>query len=203
MSGWAVFVAGWESTPRCRLGYGGWSFCSCSAVTGRVCCCMCCSGFVCLSRSKRETGPALRPAQPLVRPSKREHLMKTSDLVFIGIKGSVVALDRATGQQVWATHLKGSDFVNVVMEEGAVLASCCGEIFCLDPLTGNALWHNPLKGFGTGLATIATEHNPGTGNGPVSAAKRRRDEQTAASAAVEIGRSTRLNSSHLGISYAV
>ena len=41
--------------------------------------------------------------------------MKTSDLVFIGIKGSVVALDRATGQQVWATHLKGSDFVNVVV----------------------------------------------------------------------------------------
>ena len=32
--------------------------------------------------------------------------MKTSDLVFIGIKGSVIALDRATGQQVWATHLK-------------------------------------------------------------------------------------------------
>jgi hypothetical protein len=31
--------------------------------------------------------------------------MKTEQLVFIGIKGSVVALNRATGQQVWATHL--------------------------------------------------------------------------------------------------
>src|ERR1035437_5348303 len=109
--------------------------------------------------------------------------MKTSDLVFIGIKGSVVALNRATGEQVWATHLKGSDFVNVVVQDGTVLASCYGEIFCLDPFTGNARWNNPLKGFGLGLATIAMEHNAGSGNGPVSAEKRRRDELTAASAA--------------------
>ena len=109
--------------------------------------------------------------------------MKTSDLVFIGIKGSVLALDRATGQQVWATHLKGFDFVNVIVQDGAVLASCYGEIFCLDPVTGDALWHNPLKGFGRGLATIATEHNPGDGNAPVLAEKRRRDEAATASAA--------------------
>ena len=107
--------------------------------------------------------------------------MKISDLVFIGIKGSVVALNRAAGQQVWATRLKGSDFINVVLQDGAVLASCCGEIFCLDPLTGSMMWHNPLKGFGLGLATIATEYNPGDGNAPVLAEKRRRDEQAAAS----------------------
>ena len=109
--------------------------------------------------------------------------MKTAQLVFIGIKGSVVALNRATGQQVWATHLKGSDFVNVILQDGAVLASCYGEIFCLDPLTGVGIWHNPLKGFGRGLATIATEHNPGDGNAPVLVEKRRRDEAAAASAA--------------------
>jgi len=102
--------------------------------------------------------------------------------MFIGIRGSVVALNRATGQQVWATHLKGWSFVNVVVEDRRVYASCYGEIFCLDPLTGNALWHNSLKGFGTGLATIATEDNPGGGNAPVIAEKRRRDEQAAASA---------------------
>ena len=109
--------------------------------------------------------------------------MKTAHLAFIGIKGSVVALNRATGQQVWATHLKGFDFVNVIVQDGAVLASCYGEIFCLDPVTGDALWHNPLKGFGRGLATIATEHNPGDGNAPVLAEKRRRDEAATASAA--------------------
>ena len=93
-----------------------------------------------------------------------------------------MALDRATGQQVWATHLEGSDFVNVFLQNGAVLASCYGEIFCLDALTGNSLWHNPLKGFGRGLATIAMELNPGTGNAPVLAENRRRDERAAASA---------------------
>ena len=109
--------------------------------------------------------------------------MKTSDLLFIGIKGSVVALDRATGQQVWATHLKGFDFVNVLLEDGSVLASCCSEVLCLDPLTGNALWHNPLKGFGRGLATIAMENNPGTGNTLVLAEKHRRDAAAASAAA--------------------
>jgi outer membrane protein assembly factor BamB len=109
--------------------------------------------------------------------------MKTSDLVFVGIKGSVIALNRANGQQVWATHLKGSGFVNVVLENGAVLASCYGEVFCLEPLTGNGRWHNPLKGFGMGLTTIATEANPGGGHLPVLAEKHRQDEEAAASAA--------------------
>jgi outer membrane protein assembly factor BamB len=109
--------------------------------------------------------------------------MKTAPLSFIGIRGSVVALNRATGQQLWATHLKGSDFVNVILQDGAVLASCYGEIFCLDPLTGTAMWHNPLKGFGTGLATIATETNPGGANSTVLAEKCRRDEAAAASSA--------------------
>jgi outer membrane protein assembly factor BamB len=109
--------------------------------------------------------------------------MKTSDLIFIGIKGSVVALNRATGKQVWATHLKGSDFVNVVLQRGVLLATCYGEIFCLDPLTGGGLWDNPLKGFGTGLATIAAEGATGSGNAPALAEKRRRDEEAAGSAA--------------------
>lgn len=109
--------------------------------------------------------------------------MKTSQLVFVGIKGSIVALDRASGEQVWATNLKGSDFVNVVLQDGLLLASCHGEIFCLDPLTGNGIWHNPLKGFGTGLATIATEQSSSTANAPLLAEKRRRDEEAAASSA--------------------
>lgn len=109
--------------------------------------------------------------------------MKTSDLIFVGIKGSVVALDRATGQQVWATHLKGADFVNVVIQGGSVLATCRGEIFCLDPLTGAGKWHNPLKGFGLGLATIATEGVSAGSDVLTFAEKRRRDAEAAAAGA--------------------
>ena len=109
--------------------------------------------------------------------------MKTSDLVFIGIRGSVVALNRTTGEQAWATSLKSSDFVNVVVQDEAVLASCRGEVFCLDPLTGVTRWHNPLKGFGWGLATIATGDCSRGGNAPTLAERRLRDERAAAGAA--------------------
>jgi outer membrane protein assembly factor BamB len=110
--------------------------------------------------------------------------MKTSELIFVGIKGAVVALNRATGQQVWATNLKGIDLVNVIVENGVVLAACHGEVFCLDPLTGNGIWHNPLRGFGIGLATMATEQNPGNA-APLLAEKLRRDQQAAADAAIQ------------------
>jgi hypothetical protein len=109
--------------------------------------------------------------------------MKISELVFVGIKGSVVALNRATGEQVWATGLKGYDFVNVVLDGGKIFATSAGEISCLDPITGAVLWHNPLKGFGTGLATIATEAGAGCASTAVLAEKQRRD-QAAASTAV-------------------
>ena len=109
--------------------------------------------------------------------------MKPSDLVFVGIRGSVVALDRATGQQVWATHLKGWNFVTLVLQDDRVLATCQGELFCLDAVNGNALWHNGLRGFGTGLATIATNSNQATTNAAVLSERRRRDEAAAAAAA--------------------
>ncbi len=109
--------------------------------------------------------------------------MKTSDLIFIGIKGSVIALNRATGEQVWATHLKGSSFVTVVLEDGMVLASCNGEVFCLDPLNGNGRWHNRLAGFGTGLASIASLQNPRPGVDASMAETDRRDQEAAAGGA--------------------
>lgn len=83
--------------------------------------------------------------------------------------------------EISVTRLKGYDSVNVVLDGGRVFATSCGEIFCLDPLTGDVLWHNPLKGFGTGLATIATQENTGQGHAPVLAERRRRDEAAAAS----------------------
>lgn len=109
--------------------------------------------------------------------------MKTSDMIFIGIKGSAIALNRHNGEQVWSTHLQSSDFVNVMVENDQIFAATKGEVYCLDALTGRRLWHNKLKGFGTGLATIATSENIRRGSGTVLSEKRRRDEQAAASAA--------------------
>ena len=112
--------------------------------------------------------------------------MKTSDLVIVGIGRSVVALNGTTGEQVWATRLKGYDFVNVVLDGRRILATSCGEIFCLDPLTGHLLWHNRLKGFGTGLASIATAQAVGGGWTTVLAEKQRRGQAAAAGAMVPV-----------------
>ena len=83
-------------------------------------------------------------------------------LLFIGIKGTVLALDRATGREVWRTRVKGSDFINVVLDGGGLYATTQGEIFALDPATGEVLWHNKLEGLGLGLVSIASSSPAGT-----------------------------------------
>ncbi len=100
--------------------------------------------------------------------------------LFIGIKGSVLALDRATGQELWRTPLKGGDFVNVTLEGEQILATTRGEIYCLSK-AGTILWNNPLKGLGHGLVTVATE--AGLTQAVVCAEKLQQDAQIAAAAA--------------------
>lgn len=109
--------------------------------------------------------------------------MKTLELIYIGIRGSVVALDRATGAQVWATKLRSGDFVSVLVEGNALYATTYGELFCLESATGKVLWHNPLKGFGTGPAMIATRSTPGAAQMTFLAEKQRRDREAAAAGA--------------------
>lgn len=87
-----------------------------------------------------------------------------SGLVYIGIKTSVLALDRKTGEVRWTVKLpvkfaggSVSGLANVYCDGDALFASTAGEIFCLDPRTGAIVWHNPLKKMGTGFVSIATE----------------------------------------------
>ena len=104
--------------------------------------------------------------------------MATNPSVFIGIRGTVLALDRATGEELWRRPLVGSDFVNVALVEGDLFATSRGELFALDPGTGEVRWHNPLKGLGRGLLTIAA----GAQQAVVMSEKKRRDAQAAAAA---------------------
>jgi outer membrane protein assembly factor BamB len=112
--------------------------------------------------------------------------MANSKIIYIGIKGSILALDTGTGRQVWATELKGNDFVSVLVEGEKIFAATCGEVFCLDHQTGRVLWHNELKGFGCGLVSIATDG--GAKSDPVvpAAEKARRDAEAAATAAAGV-----------------
>jgi outer membrane protein assembly factor BamB len=107
-----------------------------------------------------------------------EDTMASQGNLYIGIRGTVLAIDRATGKEVWTSSLKGADFVNVVLDGGQLFAASKGELYSLDTSTGQVLWKNELKGMGWGLFTIA----PG-GNSNLLAIeeKRRQDEAAAAS----------------------
>jgi outer membrane protein assembly factor BamB len=76
-------------------------------------------------------------------------------IIYLGVKGSVIAIDATTGLQIWTVHLTGSSLVNVVLDGDNLYATTNGEIFCLDPRTGDGRWHNTLRGFGWGLVSIA------------------------------------------------
>jgi len=98
--------------------------------------------------------------------------------IYIGIRGTVLALDPATGTELWRMPVKGAQFVNVALVDDRLYAAAGGEMFALDPATGQILWNNTLKGLGMGLVTIA-----GTSQAsPASAELRRRHAQAAGAA---------------------
>jgi outer membrane protein assembly factor BamB len=99
--------------------------------------------------------------------------------IYLGVHGGVVALDRATGQQLWHTKLAGRDFVNLVLDQDRIIATTKGKAFCIDVSTGKLLWQNDLPGLGFGLVSIATRG----GSTPPGPPEKRRQEQAAASVA--------------------
>lgn len=78
-------------------------------------------------------------------------------LVYIGIKGHVVALNRLTGEIVWKTELKGQYYVQVARDQEFLFATAKGELWCINPQDGVIIWHNNLKGMGLDLASIASD----------------------------------------------
>ena len=109
--------------------------------------------------------------------------MTASDLVFLGIRGSVVALEKNSGARAWEVKLKGSSFVTLLVDGNRILAGAQGEVFCLDAATGKTLWHDGLSGYGLGLMSIATQN----GSSNAAAAARQADEQQQASSAAMVG----------------
>jgi outer membrane protein assembly factor BamB len=107
--------------------------------------------------------------------------MAQRNLLYIGIKGTVLALDRATGQEIWRTELLRSEFLNLVHQDGDLYAATAGELFCLDAVSGQVRWHNQLKGLGRGLIAIA---EAGGQQSLTAREKQRRDEEAAAAAGI-------------------
>ncbi len=100
-----------------------------------------------------------------------------NDHLFIGVGGHVVAVDPATGEEVWRTKLKTSTFATVALTDAGLFGAAGGELFRLDPATGSILWRNKLKGLGMGIVTF-----PGSGEAAGQAAAQAQRQQAAATA---------------------
>ncbi len=74
--------------------------------------------------------------------------------LFLGVGGHVVALDAATGQELWRTKLKSSSVTTIWSVGPRIYAGSQGEVFCLDAAVGHILWHNKLKGLGPGVVAF-------------------------------------------------
>jgi outer membrane protein assembly factor BamB len=103
--------------------------------------------------------------------------MSPHNILVLGVKGSVLAFRRDTGQQLWSTHLKSGNFVTVATDQERVYAHTGGELFCLTLQTGDPVWHNQLPGLGYGTASFALPGQPVSGD---SVLERKREEDAAA-----------------------
>ena len=83
--------------------------------------------------------------------------MTVDQLIFVGFNGYIAALNRDTGDIVWSNkQMKHKGSVIFLLDEDRLIASINGYIYCLNPLTGEILWHNPMKGYGWGIASLAS-----------------------------------------------
>lgn len=106
-----------------------------------------------------------------------------SELLFVGIKGHVVALEAYDGTERWRTKLVGNDFVSVASDGDRLYAAARGEVFCLDRTTGTVLWRNGMKGLGWGLASLLPPGALTTGGETLARAQQRAEAQRRAAAA--------------------
>ena len=85
-------------------------------------------------------------------------MARSRSSLIIGVGGHVVAIDPATGDELWRSKIKSSSFVTVHEVGDRIYAGANGELFCLDRARGTILWHNKLKGLGLGVVAFAGEH---------------------------------------------
>lgn len=98
-------------------------------------------------------GEARGPAQASLPPTAARGI---EQLVFVGLNGYALALDRDSGEIVWSNDKMRSGYVTLLLDGDRLIVSTNGYMYCLDPLTGKIQWHNPLTGYGIGAPTAIT-----------------------------------------------
>jgi outer membrane protein assembly factor BamB len=99
------------------------------------------------------TEVAAGPASLLFGEGGLSTVKSIEQLVFVGLNGYAVALDRDTGEIVWSNNELKSGYVTLLLDGDRLIVSTNGYIFCLNPLTGRILWNNRMSGYGSGTPT--------------------------------------------------
>ena len=79
---------------------------------------------------------------------------RIDQLIFVGLKGYALALDRDTGKIVWSNNQMESGYVTLLLDGDRLIVSTNGYTYCLDPRSGQILWRNPLEGYGTAPTSV-------------------------------------------------
>jgi outer membrane protein assembly factor BamB len=109
--------------------------------------------------------------------------MDPSKVVLLGVKGTVLAFNQETGEQLWKQPLKpgmGEPFVTVIADAQRIYAHTGGEIFCLELSSGRILWQDGLTGLGYGIASLAIPGQPVPSAAVIAAIQKTRKESSAA-----------------------
>lgn len=94
------------------------------------------------------------------------------DLLYAATSSHVVALDPATGQELWRRKLpKGGGIMTMLLKGDDLYVAGSGYVYCLDRYLGEVRWRNDMKKLGWSLITLAMEGASGTGDAGVIAAQ--------------------------------
>ena len=84
------------------------------------------------------------------------------EVVYLGIKGHVAAIEIETGRERWRTQVRSnSSITNVAVVDEVVLVYARGHLFGLRKETGKILWENELSGLGYGYGILGVEGGQG------------------------------------------
>lgn len=116
------------------------------------------------------------------------------DLVFVGGRNQVVALDRFDGTEVWRwkarqgkgfwSSLSSPSFLTLALDGDRLVVASAKQVWCLDPLTGAEVWVAENVSFGLGAYPVIAG---GQANGQSVAAAATAAAQAAAAAAAASG----------------
>jgi outer membrane protein assembly factor BamB len=83
--------------------------------------------------------------------------MDISDLVFTAFNKRVAALDRDTGEIVWQWKApSGETYASLLLDGDRLIVCIHGYMYALNAANGRLLWANDMKGFGFGVASLAS-----------------------------------------------